>query len=109
MIGVARGNCVVPSGVGTALLLRAPPTIAPVRVVRDGGEHFAQCFPMRRAAQVKDSQARWGLASLQKCVLNRLAKRMGPALPNAKVAQPLQDLPMVGGDDQELRVFQAQD
>jgi hypothetical protein len=56
------------------------------------------------AAQIEYCKPFGSRTGLQEGILDRLAQRMDTALPLAEVAQPLKDLPMIGGHDHDRRI-----
>ena len=69
----------------------------------DSFEHFAERLAPRRPAEIKDSKSCGRHSVLQKGILDGLSERVDAALALAQIAQPLEDLAVVGCDHDPKR------
>jgi hypothetical protein len=73
----------------TVTVLRAAFALVPLWMFRHGLSHFVERHAIGRVAEVKDGQALWSTARLQKAFLQRLPERMNSALALLKIAQAI--------------------
>ena len=82
--------------------------VDPFRMSRHSSGDFFERLATGRAAKVEDRKAVGRGARLKKAILQWLAERVHAVLPLAEVAQPVEKLAMVGGQDHNFVILPSQ-